>query len=458
MSDLDDEFQRGRRLRAAGRLDEALGVFEALARRLPTAAEPRHMRGLTLCNLERFDEGVADMQAAIAMQPRNAAFRADLGLVLFVLDRVDEAQAQLRRALMLAPGQPEALNNLSLVLRSRGDFAGAEKVARQALAALPNLHAAHLNLAYALLAQGRFAEAWARYNHRPDPRVNLRDPRLATVVPHVDILPQAPAPIVLHGEQGLGDTLFFLRFAPRLRERGHRLAFWGEPRLQPILARAGIFEHFIAPQSAPAEGLAVVGVGDLPGMLGASDPGGFPPALPIAGDPARGEALRGHLARLGPPPLVGLTWRAGTARPGRLALGKAVPAESLARALSGVRATFISLQRDPAPGEIAAMSAALGAPVHDGAPLNEPLEDALAAMEVLDEYVAVSNTNVHLRASAGRSARVLVPWPPEWRWGIDADRSPWFAGMPVYRQGAQGDWSGALERLRDDLRSALSAA
>jgi hypothetical protein len=148
---------------------------------------------------------------------------------------------------------------------------------------------------------------------------------------------------------------------------------------------------------------------------------------------------------------VGLTWRAGLDRKGRIGLAKGVPVEPFAHALAGVRATVISLQRGPAAGEVEAFAAALGAPVHDGAALNDRLEDALAAMELMDEYVGVSNTNTHLRASAGRAARVLVPWPPEWRWMHDPERSPWFPQMPLYRQPAEGDWAPALARLRNDL-------
>jgi hypothetical protein len=125
--------------------------------------------------------------------------------------------------------------------------------------------------------------------------------------------------------------------------------------------------------------------------------------------------------------------------------------EALAAALAGLRGTFVSLQRQPAPGEIEAFSARLDAALHDGAVLNDRLEDALAAVEALDEYVAVSNTNVHLRAGAGRGTRVLVPWPPEWRWSGEGDASPWFPGSPVYRQLREGDWSPALRRLRSDL-------
>jgi tetratricopeptide (TPR) repeat protein len=456
MTDLQSEFRRGQELRAAGRLQEALEVLDRLVREQPQAAAARALRGLTLCNLDRFDEGVPELRAATALEPRDPGFRTDLGLVLFALGELDESESELRRALCASPGFPDALSNLGLVLRARGDFAGAERAARQALARRPELFQARINLGYALLAQGRFAEAWAHHDYRFDSRMNLRDPGTPGIVAHVSELPPGPAPVVLHGEQGLGDALFFLRFAPQLRARGHRLAFWGDGRLRPLLARTGIFEHFLAPDAVPAEGLAVAWVGDLPGLLKAVDPAAFPRPLRIEGDARRRAALREYLARFGPAPYIGLTWRAGLARRGRIALAKALDAQLLARTLAGLPGTFISLQRNPAPGEVASAARALGAPLHDGASLNGNLEDALAAMEILDEYVAVSNTNVHLRGATGRPARVLVPSPPEWRWLAGPGPSPWFPSMPAYREEPDGGWGAALARLRRDLEAATA--
>jgi hypothetical protein len=75
-----------------------------------------------------------------------------------------------------------------------------------------------------------------------------------------------------------------------------------------------------------------------------------------------------------------------------------------------------------------------------------------ALLDVLDEYVAVSNTNIHLVAGLGRQARVLIPFPPEWRWMRADGESPWFAGFPLYREPLAREWSEPLARLRADLR------
>lgn len=454
MHDLNAEFLRGQRLRREGRAQEALAVFDELVRRFPKVAGPRELRGVTLCGLDRFDEGLADVRAALEMEPRNADFHSDLGLLLFSLGHKEESRASLRRALMINPGHIEALVNSCLLLKEEGDFEGIERTARRLLTAQPGMPRANNHLANALLSLGRFAEAWPPFGLKAPEGFNPRDASVRVGVPHADRLPGAPSPIVLHGEQGLGDVLFFLRFAPRLKALGHRLAFWGDTRLHPVLARAGIFEHFLIPDATPAAGILVVWAGDLPGFLDATDPSAFPPPLPLAPDPDKLAAIRLELARFGPPPYVGLTWRAGSQRR-RIVLSKEIDIAALGGALNGVRATFISLQRKPAPGECERLAAAIAAPVHDVSAVNDRLEDALAWLALLDEYVGVSNTNTHLRACAGRDSRVLVAWPPEWRWPRDAQRSPWYPGTALYRQSRDGDWSGALGCLRADLLSAL---
>jgi hypothetical protein len=191
----------------------------------------------------------------------------------------------------------------------------------------------------------------------------------------------------------------------------------------------------------------VLWVGDLPYLLGATDPAAFSPALPIASDEKLRNEAQGRLQSLGPAPYIGLTWRAGLPRAGQVVISKNIEPAELGSALASVDATFVSLQRNTPEGEIAQLAAALSRPVHDFGDVNTDLERALAMTEVLDDYIAVSNTNVHLRASAGRSARVLVPWPPDWRWLESGDRSPWFPAMPVYREERSGGWQRALERL-----------
>ncbi len=162
--------------------------------------------------------------------------------------------------------------------------------------------------------------------------------------------------------------------------------------------------------------------------------------------------MRERLAALGPPPYIALAWRAGEPRSGRIEnLFKQVPLDAFGAALRGVRATWIAIQRDPARDEIDALSKSIGAPVHDWSAVNADLEEALAALAAVDEYVGVSSSLVHLRAGVGGAARIVVPFPHEWRWMESGERSPWFPRATLYRQDAEGNWEGAMARLARDL-------
>jgi hypothetical protein len=185
--------------------------------------------------------------------------------------------------------------------------------------------------------------------------------------------------------------------------------------------------------------------------------GDAPP--PLALQPAPDAALRVEekLAAFAGAPLLGVTWRAGTPRPGAAragalaSLSKEAPVAALGRALAAWPGEVLVTTRDVRPGEIEAFAAALGRPAHDCSAVNERLDDMLALIARLDEYVGVSSTNMHLRAAAGRSARVLVPAPAEWRWMAAGDTTPWFPGFRVHRQDAGGRWDDALERVAREL-------
>jgi len=421
------------------------------------AAEPDnalalHSQGYDLCKRGRFEEGLPMLERALALQPLNADFHGSLGIMHYVLGDLPAAIRALERAIELAPAVAEPYSNLAMALRDAGDPGRALSAVERALELRPDLAAAHLNYALILLALGRFAEAWRAYVWRPQPKVNLRDLGIAATLPHATKLPDFAADpwITLHGEQGVGDVVFFLRYAASLHARGAKLRFWGDARVEPMLLRSGVVDEALS--GAPPRGLdpsRLAWIGDLPALLGMESEFPAPPRLvPVA---ARVEAMRARLAPAGPGPYVALTWRAGLARRGKAVLAKAIDPGLLGAALKGLPVTFISLQREPLAEETRTLERALGTNVADFSAANADLDEMLALLGVVDEYVGVSNTNMHLRASLGRTARVLVPWPPEWRWLREGDASPWFPGFPLYRAAADGDWSAALGRLRAGL-------
>jgi hypothetical protein len=269
---------------------------------------------------------------------------------------------------------------------------------------------------------------------------------------------------VLLAEQGLGDEIFFLRFAPELVRRGARVAYRGDARLAAMLERTGLFALGVAAAGTAASGMEAISIGDLPWLTGANDPARFPPPLRLEPLPEHVREARALLESAGAGPWVALTWRGGVASagPARTQVKEIAP-ERLGATLAGMRATWIGLQRLPRGGEYEQLARGLGAPVRDASDANDDLERMLALLSLCDAYVTVSNANVQLRAGvacpgslqAGGPMHVLVPHPPEWRWGLAGDRSPWFPRATTHRQTVAGDWDAALAGLGRALAATL---
>ena len=421
-----------------GELARAESSFRKVLKRKPVFLDALVNLAKTLEKQERFADAIAHYERALALDEAYPKLAANLARIYRQRGDAVRARQLLERlakhiddqdlAMALAEcdyelgSAPDAIDRLSHAIDQHPEWVLAKNA-----------------LAHALLASGQWRAGWQHYLARHalfDRRASLP----AALPARLD-----GERILLRGEQGLGDVLFFLRFASLLHVRGARLSLACEKKLHGIIA-TGVLDSVV---EDGAEGLWL---GDLPALLECEE---TPPAWPLsASDDAR-RAARQKLEALGRSPYLAVTWRAGTdtARGRefaleRTSLTKALPPAELGAALRGWPGTIIALQRGARPGE----AAQFGAPFHDLSFLGDDLPALLAVLAELDEYVTVSNTNVHLLAGLGKTARVLVPYPAEWRWMRRDGPSPWFPNFPVYRQAQSRDWSAALAALRKDLQ------
>ena len=442
-------LQRALAAHQQGRVDEAeRGYREVLAQGAANAVAT-HYLGLAAWQRGNVREAESLMRASLALDANIPDFHNNLGLLLRDTGRGAEAVEEFRATLRIDAGWIEAYSNLGLTLETLGRWDEALAAYREAIARQPAFGAARQNLARTHLVRGELAQGWSEYRWRHLAQgASTRPPD-----PDAARLPASLAgrDIVLMTEQGLGDVLFFLRFVPELVRRGARVAFRGDARLHSMLARTGHFALGIAAADAPAPGLEAIPVGDLPWLLGVDDATKAPASLRLAPDAGRVARMRALLEESGPRPYIALTWRAGvkSVGPAKSQLKEIDPA-MLGTALRAHRATWVSVQRFPREAEREALSAAIGAPVLDSSGANAELEDMLALMSLVDSYIGVSNANTYLRAGTSGAMRILIPNPPEWRWGL-ARRSPWFPDVPLYRQRVDGDWGEALAQLAADL-------
>jgi Flp pilus assembly protein TadD len=453
-SSADAWFNLGNFLRKDLQFDEAARCFRRVLALRPADEAACLNLGIALTLGGRFDEAEAALREFVALHGESADLLCNLGQALRYARRYDEAAQALRRAATLSAGHVGAAFNLALATSSLGDARSAEAMLRELLLREPAYAEAHAHLAELLLGTGRYAEGWSEYRWR-DVHIEREAGRWTRQDPGAgprSVADLRGAHVVVRDEQGLGDVLFFLRFADELARVATTVTLDVEPRLREIIGDRPQFGW------SPPEGETLVEVlaGSLPAALGVT---GTAPAFALAADPERVRRARGLLERAGPPPYVGATWEAGTRmrdsrKPGA-ELHKRVDPAALAGALAGLPGTVVSLQRNPAPDDLSRFRAALGRPAADLADANKDLPLLLAVLSSLDRYVGVSNTNMHLLAGLGRSAEVLVPVPPEWRWMRQGSESPWFPGFRVYREGADLSWTPALGRLKETLRSGL---
>ena len=446
MSDEAQQLAQALRLLQSGDHAAALDIAQRLRDSSTSGARASMVIGIARRMEGRLDESLFALERAATRAAGDYAVHYELGLTQQALARFGAARSSFLRAAALRPGFAPAHHGAGVVSVALADFGTAEREYGLACAAAPEDASLAQKLAQVQLLRGHLEVGWRSYARRPQRReyeAEFARQGARYEVPALERL--AGRRVAVLGEQGLGDNLFFLRYATFLAAAGAKLEYVGDERLHSLFARTGLFArlHSARVNVALDDAIPVL-VADLP-RIDASAARAHPPSLAIAPRADALERMRERLEASGPRPWTGVTWRAGVARETG-GLAKQVPCDALFAALRSQPGTVVSLQRAPLAGEIDDASAALGRAVHDLAGVNADLEDALALVALLDRHVAVSNTNVHLAAAAGAKVDVLVQFPPEWRWGLEGE-SPWFPGFRTFRQRPTGDWDAALQAL-----------
>jgi hypothetical protein len=441
-----DKLQQAVALHRQGKLKEAENLYNQIMRVAPDDYRTLHLAGVLTFQQGQVEKAEGLLRRALKINPDYPEALSSRGIVLKELNRLDEALACYDRATTLRPDFVEALFNRGNVLRLLQRYDEAIASFGRALAINPAFAQAHTNDAFCRLTIGDFEQGWVKYAWR----AHTDRPLVADVHRfHRKPLPAdlTGCHIVVQNEQGLGDELYFLRFAPALRSRGATVTYLADPRLVDMLCRSNIVDRVAPADEDPGPFDFRLTVGDLPWLLGMGNSDTPPPfAIPALAE--REEEMRSRLKRFGTSPHVGITWRAGSATFGI----RQIPLDRLAAAIRQSGATPVVVQRAPAPGEIPALAYHVGRPVLDLSAHNESLEDMLALMGLLDFYVGVDNTNQHLRVARGRTSHMLISNPPDFRWMGSGVESPWFPGTRVYRQDRRGDWTDALAALTRDLK------
>ena len=404
-----------------------------------------HFLGVSLYQRGRTDEALPLLEAAAAAVPQEAEFHNNLGLALAAADRTDEAIAAHRRALALRPEHAIAWSNLGLALQAENRLPEAIDAYRRAIALAPDFAQAHWNLGLALLAHQDFEEGWREYEWRhrapefagrarawPGPRWDGADPAGRT--------------LLVTSEQGLGDTLQFIRLVQPIAARGARVIVSAEAPLVRLLATAPGVAAVFGPDDKPPAYDAQVPLLDLAGMLRLT-PTSIPVTVPyLAADVARRATVANMLAAHAGVHKVGIAWSGSRAN--TLNRRRSIPLAALAAlfALPGI--AWFSLQRSIDEEEIAGVPEARA--LHR-LPAREDFDGMAALVAELDLIVSIDTSIVHLGGALGRPTWMMLAAATDWRWHTRHADTPWYPTLRLFRQPRAGDWDAVVR----DVAAAL---
>lgn len=366
---------------------------------------------------------------ALVLDPALAAAHNNRGNIVLQQGRPLEAETAFRRALALHPAFRDAIYNLAVARNEQGDPAGAVALYERALGLSPDFLEAHWNRALALLAAGRWRDGWQAHEvRRSHPLLKPRD----FPIPDWTGEPLAGRRILVASEQGLGDTIQFLRYVPEVALRGGRVTL-DLPAPLVALARsmAGI-ERLVERGAPPGEVEVVVPMMSLPFRLGETTPPAFAPYL--AADPERRARWRRRLAG-DPGPRIGIAW---AGNPGmRNDHRRSLPDAALAPLAGLETVRFVSLQKERKPPE----------GWLDAGPDLVDFAETAALVAELDLVIAVDTAVAHLAGALGRPLWVLLSSAADWRWPRGEARTPWYASARQVWQGPEEGWEPVIRRL-----------
>ena len=430
----------------AGDVAGALAVLKLLARDLPHAGPIQLNYGNALVAAGRAADAVAPFKRAVSAPDASALTWYGYGRALQTCGRVAEADAAYQRALTLDPTHTNARANRVATLNFLDDYASAEGEARQVLLRAPDDAGAHLNLAVSLLAQARWREGWAEYEWRA--RTTLLDGqrRRWAAEPWLGESAQGRT-ILVHAEQGFGDTLQFVRYVPMLRERGARVLLQVPAPLVSVLRDAPLaHEVFAFGDPVPAYD-AHAALTSLPHLLQLDSSA----AVMGSGDAyLRADGTSALLAGIASP-RVGLVWAGSPTHVNDMHRSCGFEAMRPLFDVPGV--TFVNLQaRDV--GARAIPKVPKGTVWIDAAPELENFAATARLVAGLDLVIAVDSAVAHLAGALGTPCWLLLPRIGlDWRWAAEQHESRWYRSVRTFRQRAPDTWRETLGSVRDALRS-----
>ncbi len=437
----------GLALHATGRFDEAIASYRNALRLAPDHPEILYNLANALLELGRLDQALANYDAVLAKTPNHAGALVNRGNTLLRLNEPEEAIANYDSALVEMPGHPQILTNRGHALRrlDRPEQALVDFAA--ALAAAGEFAEAHFEAAMTRLTLGDFARGWKQYEWRWKTGAFARHRRSFRQPLWLGHEPIAGKTILLHAEQGFGDTIQFIRYAPLLAGQGANVICEVQPELMPLLSQLDDVSVIAKGEALPAFDLHCPLL-SLPLAFGTrleTIPANVPYLAP------RADRVAHWRERLPPDgPRAGFVWSGSPTH--KNDANRSIALKQLASLFEAPPLRCLSLQTELRAADRETLRE-LPELMHLGDKIGD-FADTAAIISLLDVVISVDTAVAHLAGALGKPVVILLPHAADFRWMRQRADTPWYPSAKLLRQPAFGDWASVIHGLRGELRTA----
>jgi tetratricopeptide (TPR) repeat protein len=453
--DPEGHYQLANILKRTGKPEEALPYYRNALRLQPQNADliVNYGEALRLCG--QLDDAAAQYQTALALAPNSAQIYLFLNELHIDRNELAQANAALDKALALDPRlQSTVLQGKASLRSAQGDFLGALKNLDEAVQLSPDDVTAHWGRSLQLLLLGRYREGWQEYEWRTRFwRWQLQMGNCDFNMPRWNGESLQGRSILVYAEQGFGDTLQFARYIPLLAEQGAKVIFYCQAELIKLLQHIPGIDKIAVKNYEQARSERCdfhIPLMSLPHFFGTTIDNIPSPEAYLKADP---ELSAQWCQRIDPAQFnVGLVWAGSGFHVSNQRRTAWLKDFSCLNAAPNTR--FYSLQKGSATSQIKSPDVKLDL-VDLSAEIND-FADSAAIIDNLDLVITVDTATAHLAGALGKRTWTLLYYPPEWRWLLDRDDTPWYKAMRLFRRGTDESWTNVMGRICAELTT-LSA-
>jgi Flp pilus assembly protein TadD len=448
-------------LQAQGDLTAAIASYNTALQLKPNYPDAHINLGVALKEQGDLPAAIASYNTALQLKPNHPDAHNNMGVALMEQGDLPAAIASYNTALQLKPNHPDAHNNLGIALKEQGDLPAAIASYNKAVELQPNHPEAHLNTSLTMLLGGNYRNGREKYEWRFKKE---KDAPMPHSLPKCnkwngEALTDGKEQLLIVTEQGLGDTLQFIRYAIPLRNQGIAVSLCAQPNLHTLIQASGIDPSPLTPQQGDqiTDGLWIPLL-SVPRYLEVS------PDKPIITEPyikTTDELFvkwKGILSAA-ECPIIGINWQGNPNTEKAGLRGRSLQLEAFAPITSCSQTSLLSLQKGFGSEQLETCSfkdrfVSCQDQINDTWDFLET-----AAIIANCDLVITSDTSVaHLAGGMGKTTWLLLHKVPEWRWGLEGDTSFWYPSMRLFRQSERGNWDEVMERVAAELQKQFGGA